>query len=76
MQLPIGLMLISCLALCIKKSLDDVGTQHSACEATLQYQYQNIHFSLIYALFAVSSIDTRLLKKCVFYFKLITYSLH
>ena len=47
------------LALHIKKSLDDViGTQHSTCEATLQYQYQNIHFSLIYALFAESSIDT------------------
>ena len=27
-------------------------------EATLQYQYLNIHFSLIYALFAESSIDT------------------
>ena len=47
------------LALLIKKSLDDViGTEPSACEATLQYQYQNIYFSLIYALFAESSIDT------------------
>ena len=33
------------LALLIKKSLDDVmGTQQSACEAILQYQYQNINF--------------------------------
>ena len=47
------------LALLIKKSLDDVtGTQQSTCEATLQYQYQNIHSSLMYALFAESSIDT------------------
>ena len=46
-------------ALLIKKSLDDdIGTQRSACEATLQYQYYNIHFSVIYALFAESSSDT------------------
>ena len=30
------------LALLIKKSLDDfIGTQQSACEATLHYQYKN-----------------------------------
>ena len=47
------------LALLIKKSLDDViGTQQGACEANDQYQYKNIHFSLLYALFANSSIDT------------------
>ena len=47
------------LALLIKKILDDIiGTQQSACEATLQYQYQHIHFSLMYALFAECSIDT------------------
>ena len=47
------------LALLIKESLDDViGTQQSACNATLQYQYYNMHFSFIYALFAESSIDT------------------
>ena len=35
------------LALLIKKSLDDViGTQQSVCEATLQYEYYNIHFYL------------------------------
>ena len=46
-------------ALLIKNGLEDViGTQQSACEATLQYQYQNIYFSLIYAIFAESSIDT------------------
>ena len=46
------------LALFIKKSLDDViGTKQSACEATVQYQYQNIHFSLIYGLFGERSID-------------------
>ena len=46
-------------ALHIKKSLDDViGTQQSVYEATLQYQYLNIHTSIIYALFAESSIDT------------------
>ena len=51
------------LALLIKKSLDDVmGTQQSACEATLQYQYQNINFSRIYALFLVTH-----LKKCVYH---------
>ena len=45
------------LALLIKKSLrDTIGTQQSAREATLQYQYQNIHFSLIYGLFARSYI--------------------
>ena len=34
------------LALLIKKSLDNIkGIQQSACEATLQYQYYNIHFS-------------------------------
>ena len=56
------------LALRIKKRLDDgMGTEHSACdcEATLQYLYYNIHFSLIYALFAESFIDT--LKEYVFY---------
>ena len=47
------------LALLIKKSLDDVtGTQYSACDAILQYQYQNINFSFIYALFTESSIET------------------
>ena len=47
------------LALLIRKILHDViGTQQSAGEATLQYQYQNIHFSLTYALFAESSIET------------------
>ena len=47
------------IALLIKKNLDDViDTQQSAREATLQYQYQNIHFSLISALFAESCIDT------------------
>ena len=47
------------LALLIKKSLDNtIGTQQSACEAILQYQYKNIDFSLIYALFEESSIDT------------------
>ena len=47
------------LALVIKKSLDDIiGTKQSTSEATLQYQYQNIHFSLINALFAESFIDT------------------
>ena len=46
-------------ALLIKKSLDDtIGTEQSACEATLQYQYLNIHFYLVYAIFAESSIDT------------------
>ena len=58
MQSPIGLSLIS-LHFLSKKSLDDViGTQQSACEATLQYQYYNINFALIYVLFAESSIDT------------------
>ena len=46
-------------ALVIKKSLDD---QQSDCEATLQYQ--NIYFSLLYALQKVLFIS---LKKCVFY---------
>ena len=47
------------LALLIKKSLDDViGTLPSACEAILQYKYLTIHFSLIYALFEESSVDT------------------
>ena len=47
------------LALLIKKSLDDViGTQQWACESTVQYQYSNINFSLIYALFAENSSDT------------------
>ena len=47
------------LALLIKKSLDDIiGSHQNACEATVQYQYQNIHFSFTYALFAESSIDT------------------
>ena len=47
------------LALLIKKSLDDViGSHQNACEATVQYQCQNIHFSFTYALFAESSIDT------------------
>ena len=47
------------LAFLIKNSLDDIiGTQQGACEATLQYQYKSIRFSLIYALFAESSIDT------------------
>ena len=51
-QSPIGLNLD-------KKSLEDViGTQQSACEATVQYQYKKYHFSLMYALFAESSIDT------------------
>ena len=46
-------------ALLIKKSRDDViGTKQSACEATLQYQYQNMNYFLTYALFAESSIDT------------------
>ena len=46
------------LALLINKSLDDIiGTQQSVCEATIQYQYQNIKSSLIYALFVESSID-------------------
>ena len=35
-----------------------IDIQQSACEATLQYQYQNINFSLIYALFPKRSIDT------------------
>ena len=38
-----------------------IGTQQSACEATLQHQYKDIHFSLIYysyALFGESLIDT------------------
>ena len=40
-------------------SLDNViGTQQSAYEATLQYQYWNINIFLIYALFTESSIDT------------------
>ena len=47
------------LALLIQKSLDDIiGTQLSACDATLQYQNYNIRFSLIYALFAECSIGT------------------
>ena len=47
------------LAFLIKKSLYDViGNQQSACEATLQYQYQNIYFSIVYALLAESFIDT------------------
>ena len=47
------------LALLIKKSLADIiGTQQSAYEATVQYQYSFIHFSLIYAISAESSIDT------------------
>ena len=47
------------LALLIKQSLDDIiDTQQSACEATLQYQYQNINVSLICAFIAESSIDT------------------
>ena len=46
------------LALLIKKSRVDVkGVQQNAY-ATLQYQYQNIDFSLIYALFAECFIDT------------------
>ena len=46
------------LSILIKKSLDDViCTQQSVCEATRSTDY-NIHFSLIYALFAESSIDT------------------
>ena len=53
------------LSLLIIKSLDDIiGTQQSACEATLQYQFQNLHFSLIYALFAESSINT-FKEKCI-----------
>ena len=42
MQSPIGLIKAhrAKLELLIKKSLDDViGTQQSACEATLQYEY-------------------------------------
>ena len=40
------------LALFIKKSLDDViGTPQSVHEGTLQYQYWNIHFSLVYMLY-------------------------
>ena len=48
------------LALHIKKSLHDViGTQQSACEATLQLNTSiKFKFSLIYALFAERSIDT------------------
>ena len=47
------------LALLIQKSLDEyIGIQQSACEAALQYQCWNSHFSLIYVLFAESSIDT------------------
>ena len=46
-------------ALLVTKSLDDIiGTRQSACKATLQYQYSNIHFSLIYDSFAESSIHT------------------
>ena len=61
------------LALLIKKSLDDIiGTQQRACKAALQYQYQNIHFSLNYALFVESSIDTfqEMCKKNIYTFKL------
>ena len=53
------------LALLIKKILDDIiGTQQSVFEATLQYRYQNINFSLMYALFAECSIDT-IKAKCI-----------
>ena len=46
------------LALLIQKSTDDViGTEQSACEA-IQYQYQNINFSLICAFFAEISVHT------------------
>ena len=54
------------LALLIKKSLDDVmGTRQGACEATLKYQYQNIHFSLIYVY--LQRVLLIHFKKCVFY---------
>ena len=47
------------LALLVKKSLDDViGTQQWACEATVQYQYNNINFSLIHGIIAESSFAT------------------
>ena len=46
------------LALLIKKSIVDVKGAQQNAYATLQYQYQNIDFSLIYALFAECSIDT------------------
>ena len=65
------------LALLIKKSLDDItGTQQRACEATLQYQYQNIHFFLNYALFVESSIDTfkEMCKKKIYTFNFICVS--
>ena len=41
---------------CIKKSLD--GVIGTACEATLQYHYQNILLPLTQALFAESFINT------------------
>ena len=58
MQSPIGTKPYK-LALLIQKSLDDIiGTQQSACEATLHYHYRNINYSLIYASFVEGSIDT------------------
>ena len=53
------------LTLLIKKSLDDViGTQQSAREATLQYQYENSYFPLMLYLRKVLLIH---LQKVVFY---------
>ena len=46
------------LALLIKKSIVDAKGAQQNAYAILQYQYQNIDFSLIYALFAECSIDT------------------
>ena len=46
------------LALLIKKSIVDVKGAQQNAYATLQYQYQNIDFSFIYALFADCYIDT------------------
>ena len=54
------------LVLLFKKHLDDVmGTLQSACEATLQYQYKNTLFSLIYAY--GQKVLLIYLKKCAFY---------
>ena len=54
------------LAILIKKSLDDViDTEQSACEATLQYQYSNIYFSL--SIVSLQKVLLIHLKKCVFY---------
>ena len=55
------------LAHLIKKSLDDIiGTQQSACDATLQYQFLKIFISPLSMLYLHKVLLIHL-KKCVFY---------